>query len=407
MSAGPPSLRRDVLVTGLGAVTPYGWSSSDLAQALRTSRLAIARITRFDVSRHRTQLAGEVPPAEPSSGRIRLSHSDRYALAAATEALADAGLERPALRGAGLFFSSSTGGLFESERWLAAARQERRAAHAIGQLEPQQLNAPTDAIARTFGLGGPVQTISSACASATIALASALDALRAGEVDVALAGGADALSQVTHGGFNALRSVDERPCRPLRADRAGLTLGEGAGVLVLESAEHAARRGARALAVLAGAGVTCDAHHMTAPEASGAGPARAMQEAIDAAGIDADAVDFVNLHGTGTPHNDAAERAALGRVFGARAARLPVTATKSRIGHLLGAAGAVEAIATILDLAEQRVHATLGEGPVDPELDVDLVQGEPRPLPGAGCALSTNLGFGGASAAVLLARAEP
>jgi 3-oxoacyl-[acyl-carrier-protein] synthase II len=239
-----------------------------------------------------------------------------------------------------------------------------------------------------------------------MAIEAAVASLRSGEVELVLAGGSDALCELTYGGFNSLRAVDERPTRPFRADREGLSLGEGAGILVLETLESAERRGAPVLVELAGCGSSCDAYHMTAPEPDGAGAARAIQAALAEAGIGSDAVDFVNAHGTGTPHNDNAEWRALMRIFGERAGRVPVTSTKGSVGHLLGACGALEAVATIQCMLEGRVHPTPGEGPVDEECPVDLVLGAPRVLERCDTALSVNFAFGGANSAIVFERVE-
>jgi 3-oxoacyl-[acyl-carrier-protein] synthase II len=221
-----------------------------------------------------------------------------------------------------------------------------------------------------------------------------------------LAGGADGLCRLTYSGFNALRAVDELPAQPFRADRRGLSLGEGSGILVLETAASAARRGGRALAVLAGAGSSCDAYHMTAPEPTGAGAALAMRRALADAGLAPDEIDFVNAHGTGTPHNDEAEWRALVAVFGERARTIPLTSTKGCVGHALGACGGLEALVTVLGLREGIVHPTPGGGPVDPALPAALVLGAPLELAGARAALSLNLAFGGANSAVVFKRPD-
>jgi 3-oxoacyl-[acyl-carrier-protein] synthase II len=197
--------------------------------------------------------------------------------------------------------------------------------------------------------------------------------------------------------------VDERPCRPFRANRQGLSIGEGAGAMVLESLEHAGRRGARPLAEVLGWGASCDAHHMTAPHPEGTGAAAAIRAALADAGVAPEAVGFVNAHGTGTPHNDVSEARALAAVFGERAPRLAVTANKGAVGHLLGSSGAIEAVATVLALVHGAVQPTAGDGEPDPDLGVDLVQGTPRPLPPHAVAISTSFAFGGANAAVVLA----
>lgn len=394
-----------VAVTGYGAVSGFGWGVEPFWRGLLAGATAIGDFRRFDHSAYRTHVAAEVPAGialDPWGDRGRTTIADRFALFAAAEALAAAGLpERLDLCSAGLFFGGSTGGMLESEEFFAAltAASGRRA--PIGRLVAQQPNGPGDAVARVHGVCGPVETISSACASATLAFGSALDALRAGEIDVALAGGADSLCRLTFAGFNSLRAVDPRPCRPFRAEREGMSVGEGGAVLVLETRAHAERRGARVLGWLAGAGASCDAHHMTAPDPGGEGISRAVVAALADAGLDAAAIDFVNLHGTGTPANDAAEARMLARVFGERVARLPATSTKGAVGHYLGAAGAIEAVATLLCLSEGVVHPTPGEGSLDPKAPVDLVVGAPRPVPGARRALSTNLAFGGANAAAV------
>ena len=266
----------------------------------------------------------------------------------------------------------------------------------ITSLTSQQYNGPGDAVARDLGVRGPVTTLSTACTSGTLAVAAGYDAVRSGEIDVAIVGGADSLCRITYGGFNALRAVDREPCRPFRAERAGLSLGEGAAVLVLERSD---RDGAapEPLAELVGVGSTCDAHHMTAPEPSGSGARAAMFEALE--GLDGE-VEFVNLHGTGTPHNDAAEWGALSTLLGAETRGVPMTATKGSIGHLLGSAGAIEAVVTVLCLNRRLVHPTPGPAPVDPECPVPLVLGRPQPIGGKGLGLSVNLAFGGSNAAL-------
>jgi 3-oxoacyl-[acyl-carrier-protein] synthase II len=401
---------RPVAVSGLGAVCGLGWGVALLWEALRAGRGAIGPFRRFDHSGHRTHLAAEAgePPADflrAFPDRKRLSISDRFALFAAREAVAQAGLPVP-LDGeaeAGVWFGSSTGGMFESEEFFRKFLRDRRRAR-LSTLAAQQVNAPGDAVARHLGVTGPVRTLSSACASGALALGAALDAVRSGEVEVAVAGGSDSLCQLTYAGFNALRSVDETPCRPFRACRAGMSFGEGAAVLVLEPLERVLARGGRPLAILAGAGSSCDAHHMTAPDPTGTGAAAALEAALRDAGLSAEAVGFVNVHGTGTPLNDAAEFQALRRVFGERAGEIPLVATKALVGHLLGSSGALEAVATILCLMHGELHPVPGGAAPDPELPVALVQEDPRPLDGAPAAVSTSLAFGGSNAALVFSR---
>lgn len=403
-----------VVVTGLGAVSPHGRGVSRLWEGLRSNLQAIRELDLFDASKHRTQLAGQVAAEDVelcgafAPGVRRFTRTDRFAVEAAREALMQAGLlDTEELASAGLFLGSSTGGMFEGEQvYLDLLNNAGRGEVSvrISRLADQPVCAPADAIVRTFGLHGPSETCATACAAATMSLEVALMSLRSGEVEVALAGGADGLCEMTYGGFNSLRAVSPAATRPFRQNREGLSLGEGAGLLVLETEPHARKRGATILGELAGTGTSCDAHHMTAPHPDGLGARLAMERALSDARVEASEIDFVNAHGTGTPHNDAAEWQALCAIFGERAAHLPVTSTKGSVGHLLGACGGLEAVVTMMCLSAGEVHPTPGGGVVDPECPVNLVQDEPLLLSNARTALSLNLAFGGANAAVILRR---
>lgn len=398
-----------VVVTGIGAVSAYGLGIERLWTGLSSGRAAIAEVKRFDPARHRTRFAAALDEPVTVAGAPRgASFADRFALVAAAEAIAGAGLP-PTLFDlrAGCYFGCSTGGTWETELYYDGLTRRERKTVSVRGLDSQQTSGPGDAVARRFGICGPVQTISSACASATLAIGTALDDLRSGEVDVALAGGADALCQLTFAGFNSLRAVDPQACRPFRLGREGLTIGEGAGVLVLERAADAAARGARPLTWLRGAGASCDAHHMTAPDPSGAGVVRAIVAALADAELPATAIDFVNAHGTGTPLNDVAEWTALAQVFGPRMSQLPVTSSKGAVGHFLGSAGAIEAVATVLSIVHRAVHPTPGGGELDPACPVDLVVEQLRPLPASPTGLSTNFAFGGSNAAIILSASGP
>ena len=395
-----------VVITGLGSVSACGWTANDLHSGLLSGISAVVEPARFDTSGQRTTVAGEVPPAPESIVQkipewATLSRSDRFAVAAAIEAVEQAGLAAGP-SSAALFFGGSTGGMLECEEYFGRLLETRDGHPGIRLQASQQINSPGDAVARHLKLTGPVQTVSSACASGTLALGMALDELRLGNSDVVLAGGSDSLCLLTYSGFNSLRSVDGRPCRPFRSDRQGLSIGEGAGVLVLETLDHARGRGATPLAELLGAGASCDANHMTAPHPEGEGAAKAIEGAIADAGIPADRVDFVNAHGTGTPQNDVSESRALHSVFGARAAALPVTSNKATIGHLLGSAGAVEAVSTVLSLIHGVIHPMPGGGEMGDQIDLDIVLDSPRLIPPGGVAISSSFAFGGANAAVVI-----
>ena len=401
-----PSQR--VVVTGIGAVSAFGWGVDALREGLESGESQIAEPEVFDTSNHRTRLAGEVPkrtfrPPVPDSEWKRLSRSDQFAVGAAIEAAHQARLGDADLP-LGVFFGSSTAGMRECEEYVGRILDSRPGAPRLGFLGSQQLNGPGDAVGRVLGATGPVQSFSVACASGPLAVTAASDALQQEEVAIAVAGGADSLCHLTYGGFNALRSVDKRPSRPFREDRAGLSLGEGAGVLVLETLDRALERGAQPLVELRGFGSTCDGHHMTAPHPEGKGALAAMRLALASAGLSPADVSFVNTHGTGTPHNDEAEASACGDLFGDRLAQVPMTATKASVGHLLGAAGALEAVASIVALTDGIIHPTPGGGEPDPDLGVDLVLGSPRRLGDRPVAISTSFAFGGANVALVLQR---
>lgn len=396
-----------IVVTGVGAVSALGPDADALwRQALRGVR-GVRALGLFDTAGHRTAIAAPVDDAAlpaPRDRRPRGGRADRFATTAALEATRAMPAAALHTRRAGVFFGSSTGALFEGERFLAALLAGHEGdLHRITTL---QNDGPGTTVARQLGVRGPVVCYSTACTSANVALAAALDALRSGEIDVAVAGGADELCEITYAGFNSLRAVDPRPSRPFRRDRAGLSMGEGAGVLLLERREHAAARGAVALCELAGAGRSCDAHHVSAPDPEGRGAAAAMLAALGDGGLGPEAVTFVNAHGTGTPHNDVAEASALRFVFGERADRVPVTSTKSMVGHLLGAAGGIEAVLTAMSIVHRVLPPTAGDEPADPDLGIDVVLREPRPLPAANVGVSTNLAFGGNNAVVVLRSAR-
>lgn len=389
-----------VVVTGLGTVSSLGADVPTLWGNALAGRRGVADVRLFATASHRTTIACEAPAVELPRRLGALAAAERFAVKAALDATA--GLPESALRTrrAGVFFGSSTGALFEGERYLAGLL--RREEPSLALLATVQNDGPGTAVARALGVRGPVATSSTACTSANVAFGAALDALRSGEVDVAIAGGADELCEITYAGFNSLRAIDPQPTRPFRKNRAGLSMGEGSGVLLLETEAHARARGARILCELAGAGRSCDAHHVSAPEPNGAGAVAAIRMALRDAGLQAGDVTFVNAHGTGTPHNDDAESKAMATVFGERARSLPLTSTKSMVGHLLGAAGGIEAVLTTLSIVHRLLPPTAGEEPADEGLGLDVVVGAPRALPAANVGLSTNLAFGGNNAVVLL-----
>jgi len=401
---GPPDR---VVVTGVGAVSAWGWGRDELWSGLCSGKTAIQGFSRFDHRDFRTHVAAQVPPPPDDlprgfRGWRRWCWAERFGAASVAEALNQAGLPRriPELNAA-VVFGSSTGGMLETETFYACLRGAAEGRARLGDLASQQINAPGDAVAREFAVSGPVCTTSTACVSGASAIGHALDAVRTGEVELAIAGAADSLCRITYGGFNSLRSVDERPCIPFRKERDGLTVGEGAAALVLESLDRAIDRGAAPLAELIDHGASNDAHHMTAPHPQGAGARAALERACHGdRGLPA-RISFINAHGTGTPHNDRAEWEALRGFLGERAGSIPVTCTKGSIGHLLGATGAIEAVAVISSLQHRLVYPSAGEGAVDPATPVRLVTDRPMPIASMDVAVSVNLGFGGSNTALL------
>jgi 3-oxoacyl-(acyl-carrier-protein) synthase len=400
-----------IVISGLGSVSAWGVGTDRLWQGLLAARPAIGPLTRFSPEGYPSAIAGQchidIEELRHRCGAdADASRADLFALCSAQEALAQAGLDSGSAGRLGVYFGGSTGGLAESEDHYERVRDAAATRVSLRSLTAQPVSNPAEEVARLCGATGPVITVSSACASGTLALGLALEALRAGEVDVALAGGSDSLARTTFGGFNALQAVDSRSCRPFRADRAGLSLGEGGAVLVLERREDLISRGGLALARLLGTGTASDAHHMTAPHPEGDGALVAMQECLRDAGVDASQVDFINAHGTGTPLNDRAEFNALRQMFPQRIDSLPVMATKSGTGHLLGSAGALEAVVTVLCLQHQRLHPAPQDGPIDPEAAVDLVLDPGGRELRLDMGMSLSLGFGGSNAVALLARSE-
>lgn len=395
----------DAWITGVGLLTGLGVDRETTWRRLLGGESAVREITLFDTAGFRTHLAAQVDDASLPPPPLRhLSRASRFALAAADEALADAGLTAAAGAPWAIVFGGGAAGLFEAEGFLARRLVRGPLAPGAAELIEVSQDAPGDRVGQRLRLTGPRVTISTACSSSTVAVGLAGEMVRDGEVEVALAGGADALCRLTFAGFNSLRAVDGARCRPFDRSRAGLNIGEGAAVLVVESADHARRRGARALARVLGYGVTNDAFHMTQPEPSGAAWERTVRAALIDAGVDPGAVGYINAHGTATEQNDPAERAAYARVFGERLARLPLSTVKGALGHCLCGAGGIEAAVTTLALARGVLPPTTGFTEADDGPALDVIAGTGRPC-AIDVALSCSFAFGGNSAAVVLGRA--
>lgn len=399
---------RRVVISGIGSWNGFGGGAPAFLDALHAGRCAIGEMTLFPTEAFRTRRAAVAPPTAlgdwvPAPLERRLSRSDRMALAAAREAwrgsgIADAGLAAERI---GVVIGGTTGGMLEAEEALRRRRAGEIPRMRIQDLVAMPVHSSAEAVAALLGCRGPRLTVVTACSSSANAIGLGADLIQEGRAEAVVAGGTDAHCKMTYAGFNALQALDPDVCRPFDRRRAGLSLGEGAAMLVLEEEGHARRRGAEILAELAGYGTSADAHHMTAPDPQGRGAVLAMRRALREAGVDPAEVDYVNAHGTGTVQNDPIETAAIKEVFGAHARALAVSSTKSQTGHCLGAAGAIEIAATVLALRHGFVPPTVNLDEPDPLCDLDYVPRVAREQRLA-VALSNSYGFGGNNTSVVL-----
>ena len=403
-------MSRRIAVTGIGLVTALGATREDSWRRMLAGDCGIRATTVFDTEGYRSRVAGEVDMAAVDADatpleRRRRSRSDRLGMRAAAEALADSGLLDSGIDRSrvGVSLGAGTADLLRNEdfyrTWITAGLPRTRRSDVWNHFP----STPVDTVAGQFGLEGPRACVAAACSSSTIAIGRGVEAIRSGRADAMLAGGTDALARLTFSGFNLLRLMDAAPCRPFDRSRAGMNIGEGAGVLVLEDLDRARRRGAKIYAELAGHSLACEAFHPTAPEPEGKPVAAVVTLALDDAGINVDEVDHINAHGTATPQNDAAESRGFRRVFGERVSRIPVTSIKSMIGHCLGAAGAVEAAALALTIAHGAIPPTIHHEETGGDCAVDVVANQARAQT-IRCAVSTSMGFGGNDSAIVMRR---
>ncbi len=406
--------RRRVAVTGLGTVCPVGNSVKEAWANIQAGKSGITRITRFDASPFASQIAGEVKKFDvgqvltPKEAR-RVDVFIHYGIAAAVEAIRDAGLEanpKDAER-IGLNIGSGIGGLPMIEETHRAMIEGGARKISPFFIPGAIINMISGNLSIMYGFKGPCLAMVTACTTANHCLGDSARMIEYGDADVMVAGGSEAaVCSLGIGGFSAARALSTRnddpatASRPWDKDRDGFVLGEGAGVLVLEELEHARARGARIYCELAGYGVSADAHHITAPCEDGAGAARGMHNAMRNAGINPDQVDYINAHGTSTPLGDVAETVALKRCFGEHAKRLAISSTKSATGHLLGAAGGVEAIFSVLALRDQVAPPTINLFNQDPQCDLDFVPNTARPMK-IKVAMSNSFGFGGTNGTLI------
>jgi 3-oxoacyl-[acyl-carrier-protein] synthase II len=419
------SQRPRVVITGLGAVSPLGLSTRELWDGLTAGRSGITRITQFDASALPCQIAGEVKGFEPKrymdfKEARRMSRCSQLAVAAAREAMCEAGFAGPS--GSGQFddpervsviFGTAIGGLDKVDEGIIALRGQGYAKVNPFLVPNAVANMPAYHISQTYQTFGTLSTIVTACAAGTQAVGEAAELIRRGAADVVITGGVDGtVCDWAMAGFAAVRALPldyndapEKASRPFTRDRQGFVYAEGAGVLVLEELEHAQQRGARIYAEVLGQSSSSDSYHVIAPDPNAAGAVRAMRWALRDAQVSIDDVDYINAHGTSTPANDAGETMAIKKIFGERAYSIPVSSTKSMIGHAMGAAGALEAIACVLTIDTGVIHPTINYDNPDPECDLDYVPNTAREAP-VRTVLSNSFGLGGQNACLVLRKFE-
>jgi 3-oxoacyl-[acyl-carrier-protein] synthase II len=408
-------MRNRVVITGLGAVTPIGNDVSTFWKNMISGVSGIDYVTAFDTSEYTTRIAGEVKNFNPEDymDRKEAKRVDRFiqfAIAATKQALAQADLDISKMDAtrAGVYIGSGIGGLatLEENHKILLEKGPRRVSPFM---VPMMIaNMASGLVSIEIGAKGPNSSVVSACATGTHAIGDAAEIIRRGRADVMIAGGSEAtirpLAFAGFGNMKALSTRNDEPqkaSRPFDLNRDGFVMGEGAGILVLESLEHAKKRGATILAEVAGYGMSGDAYHLTAPAPEGEGAARAMKEALLDAALDPTEVDYINAHGTSTDYNDKFETLAIKSVFGDYAYKVAISSTKSMTGHLLGAAGGVEAIACVLSIREGIIPPTINYETPDPDCDLDYVPNEARKA-NVRVALSNSLGFGGHNATIIL-----
>ncbi len=406
---------RQVAVTGLGALTPLGDEVRTYWAGLLEGANGIHRVEKFDPSEFYCQIAAQIREFKPEKRldpkEIRKQDPYAvYALYAADEAVRDSGILEAGIdkTRAGVIIASGIGGIGTLEREQAVLLEKgpgRVSPYLVPTMIPDMASG---LVSMKYGLMGPNFCVVSACASSSHAIGVAMRAIQYGEADLMITGGSEApITPLSLAGFSSMRALSsrnsepERASRPFDAERDGFVMGEGAGIVILEELEHAKKRGARIYAELVGYAATADAHHITAPHPEGLGAYLVMKRALEDAKISPDEIDYINAHGTSTPLNDKVETDAIKKLFGQRAYKLAISSTKSMIGHLLGASGAVEFIATVLSVYHGVVHPTRNYEKPDPDCDLDYVPGSAREIP-IRAAMSNSFGFGGHNACLVV-----
>lgn len=404
--------RERVVITGLGTVNALGENTGEFASALKSGTCGIGPLTLFDTSEYRTHNGAEIKGLDsrrivpPPFSRKRLSRADVMAIAAVVEALRDASLfpfPESMAEDTGIILGVGSGGKLEAESvYHDYLKTGGRRAH-FSRLTNLCPASSADRISAALKITGPKTTFMTACSSGATAVGFARDLIVQGAASVMIAGGVEPLSRTTYATFNALQAVDPEYCKPFDRKRQGLSLGEASAFLILESLAHALKRNAHIYGEVLGYGVTCDAHHMTAPDPEGSGAVRSIRAALQDADLSPHTVDYICAHGTATPANDAMEAKAILEVFGKHATRIPVSSIKSMTGHTLGASGALAAVASIIAIRDGFIPPTIHHESHDPGCELDFVSTGARPAV-LNVVLANAFAFGGNNTSLLLGR---
>jgi 3-oxoacyl-[acyl-carrier-protein] synthase II len=389
--------RKRVTITGVGIFCSIGKNAEEFTRSLREGKSGIGPLTLFDTSKYPSKIGAEIRDYRPEElfekrELKKLSRTDQFALIASDEAVRGSGIDSYSREEVGVCLGAGAGGMSGAEVYHREVLLKGKSRPSL--LLPFIPSYTASRISERFGFSGPKATITTACSSSATSIGHGADLIRSGKAKAVLCGGSDALSELTFGGFNSLKAMDPYPCKPFDRQRSGMSLGEGAAILILESLEEAVSRGAKIYAEFLGYGIGGEAYHITAPEPTGSIEARIMKEAIEESKLSSGEVDYINAHGTGTPLNDRVETLAIKNVFGEKAYSIPVSSIKSMVGHCLGSAGAIEAAASILSMVHGFIPATLNHQEGDEDCDLDYVPGKAREKR-VGTVLSNSFAFGG------------
>src|SRR5216117_1157194 len=403
-SANGEKIVARVAVVAAGAISPLGFGLAETLDSLRRSRDCVSPVTRFSVAQCRCKTAGQVSDDRLLAGRGEAPRSRRLHRAShmMVQAFKEVVAQEPQFEPELTVIGTTSGGMSYGEHYYRSLRQAGDLRHAATWIANYPAQKPVIDAQESFGISSPYQVIANACASGTNAIGHAFECVRSGRYQRVLAGGYDALSEMVFVGFDSLQASTPEKCRPFDRHRTGMVLGEAAAILALENLESAQQRGAPVLAEIIGYGISTDNFHITQPDPSGIGPRQAMERALQSAQVSANEVDYINAHGTATVFNDAAEGKAISGLFNG----VPVSSTKSMMGHSLGAAGAIEAVVCLLALQHQFLPANINFTTPDDDVDLNIVANEERPAV-VNTALSNSFGFGGTNASVLMRKFPP